>query len=133
VIQLRALGFSVRELKESGHGAADLKRIFEVVEKRTRGVVKALKELGFEDEELEEAGFTRRAVEAINGSRSVPELKDGGGYDVGELRQYGLDAADLRGIYTLKDIREGGYGLDELREGGIPEHAVLAVDGRPVR
>ena len=123
----------MRELKESGHGASDLKKIFEVVEKRTRGVIRELKQLGFPDDELEAAGFTRRAVEAINGSRTVQELKEIGDYEAAELRQCGLEVADLRGIYTLKDIREGGYSLDELREGGMPEHAVLAVNGRPMR
>ena len=61
------------------------------------------------------------------------ELRDEGGYDAGELRAYGLDVADLRGIYTLRELREHGYSLDELRQGGIPEHAVLAVDGRTTR
>jgi len=30
----------------------------------------------------------------------------------------------------VKEIKDDGFSLDELREGGMPEHAVLAVDGR---
>ena len=47
--------------------------------------------------------------------------------------RYGFYAADLRGIYTVKDMRDQGFSLDELREGGVPEQAVRAVDGRPTR
>ena len=123
-IQLRKLGFSAAELKAYGYGAGPLKE--------AGSVVKELKELGFSDAELEEAGFARRAVEAVDG-RSVRELKEYGGYQVAELREYGYVAAELRGVYTVKDIKDQGYSLDELREGGIPEHAVLAVNGRSSR
>lgn len=95
--------------------------------------MKELKLLGFADEELEDAGFTRRAVEAVNGSMSVQQLKERGSYNVAELREYGLTVRDLRGIYTLKDMKDNGFSLQELREGGMPEHAVLAVDGRAMR
>jgi len=128
-IELRQLGFSARELKENGYGAAALKE--------AGSVVKELKELGFPDDELEEAGFSRRAVEAVDG-RSTRELKEFGSYEgvpyeVAELREYGFVVADLRGVYTIKDMRDQGFDLDELRAGGMPEHAVLAVDGRSVR
>ena len=123
-IQLRALGFTAKELKDYGYGAAALKE--------AGCLVKELKELEFSDEELEEAGFSRRAVEAVNG-RSVRELKEVGLYEVAELREYGYLVADLRGIYTVKDIKDQGFSLDELREGGMPEHAVLAVDGRSTK
>ena len=52
---------------------------------------------------------------------------------VAELREYGFVVADLRGIYTVRDMRDQGFGLDELRAGGLPEHAVRAVDGGSVR
>ena len=52
---------------------------------------------------------------------------------VAELREYGFVVADLRGIYTVKDIKDQGFSLEELRGGGMPEHAVLAVDGRSTR
>ena len=120
-IQLRALGFSAAELKAYGYGAAALKE--------AGSVVKELKELGFPDQELEDAGFTRRAVEAVNG-RPVRELKEIGAYTVTELREYGFVVKELRGIYTVKDIKDQGFSLDEIRAGGMPEHAVLAVDGR---
>jgi len=94
--------------------------------------VKELKELGFSAKELEEAGFTRRAVEAVDG-RSVRELKEDGGYQVRELKEYGYVVADLRTIYTVKDIKDQGYSFDELRAGGMPEHVVLAVDGRSTK
>ena len=122
-IQLRALGFSAAELKAYGYGAAALKE--------AGSVVKELKELGFSDEELEEAGFTRRAVDAVDG-RPVQVLKDGD-YVVAELREYGFVVADLRGIYTVKDIKDQGFSLQELRHGGMPEHAVLAVNGRTTK
>ena len=61
------------------------------------------------------------------------ELKEQEGYEVTELREHGLVVADLRGIYTVKSIKDQGFDLTELREGGMPEHAVLAVDGRPTR
>jgi len=121
------------ELKGSGCTAAALREVFEVREKRVRGVAKELKLLGFSDEELLTAGFTWRAVEAVNGRRSVRELKEQEGYEVTELREHGLVVADLRGIYTVKSIKDQGFDLTELREGGMPEHAVLAVDGRPTR
>ena len=38
--------------------------------------------------------------------------------------------ADLRGIYTLKDIREGGYSLDELREGLVEQDVALLLAAR---
>ena len=95
-------------------------------------VVKELKDLGFSDLELEEGGFSRRAVEAVNG-RSVRELKESGGYLVAELREYGYVVHDLRGVYTVKDIKDHGFSLDELLKGGMPEHAVLAVNGRSTR
>jgi len=41
--------------------------------------------------------------------------------------------ADLRGIYTVKDMSDQGFSLDEIREGGVPDHAVQAVDGRPMK
>jgi hypothetical protein len=65
--------------------------------------------------------------------RSVRALKEEGQYEVAELREYGFVVADMRGVYTVKDIKEQGFSLDELREGGIPEHAVNAVDGRSMR
>ena len=58
------------------------------------------------------------------------ELKESGGYTVAELREYGYVVSHLRGIYSVKNIKDDGFSLDELREGGMPEHAVLAVDGR---
>ena len=99
---------------------------------RCRQVVKELKELGFSDDDLEAAGFTRRAIEAVDG-RSVQELREQGGYAVAELKEYGFMAAELRGVYTIKDMKDQGFSLEELREGGMPEHAVLAVDGRSTR
>ena len=57
-------------------------------------MVKELKELGFSDEELEEAGFSRRAVEAVDG-RPVRELKDYG-YEVAELKEYGAQPRTRR-------------------------------------
>lgn len=123
-IQLRRLGFSAAELKAYGYSAGQLKE--------AGCLVKELKELGFSAEELEEAGFSRRAVEAVDG-RSVRDLKEFGAYEVSELREYGYVVADLRGIYTVKDMKDQGYSLDELLEGGIPDHAVLAVDGRSTR
>lgn len=95
-------------------------------------MVKELKELGFPDQELEAAGFTRRAVKAVDG-RSVWLLKEDGGYKVAELREYGFVVGELRGIYTVKDLKGEGFSLQELREGGVPEHAVQAVDGRSTR
>jgi ribosomal protein L13E len=125
-IQLRALGFSAKELKAYGYGAGALRE--------AGSNVKELKELGFTDIELEDAGFTRRAVEAVNGMyHSVTELKKLGHYEVDELREYGYIVADLRTIYTVKDIKDGGFSLDELRAGGMPEHAVMAVSGRPTK
>ena len=136
-IQLRKLGFSAAELKAYGYGAGALRE--------AGSVIKELKELGFTAEELEEAGFTKRAVMAVDG-RSVWELKEYGvtefgewreyeygGYQVSELREYGFVVGDLRGIYTVKDIKDQGFSLDELRKGGMPEHAVLAVNGRSTR
>ena len=34
-----------------------------------------------------------------------------------ELCEYGYVVADLRGIYTVKDMKDQGYSLDELLEG----------------
>jgi len=120
-IQLRALGFSAKELKAYGYGAKALKD--------AGSVVKELKELGFPDVELEEAGFTKRAVEAVDG-RSVAMLKMYGKYEVAELKEYGFVVADLRGIYSVKNLKNQGFSLDEIRMGGVPHHAVQAVDGR---
>ena len=119
--QLKQLGFSTAELKAYGYDATALKE--------AGSVVKELKDLGFSDEELEAAGFSARAVAAVDG-RSVRELKEEGGYEVAELREYGYVAKDLRGVYTIKDIKDNGFSLEELRAGGYPEHAVRAVDGR---
>ena len=122
-IQLRKLGFSLAELKAYGYGAGQLKD--------TGAVIKELHELGFSLEELLHAGFTARAVAAVDG-RAVYELKEAG-YAVRELREYGYVVADMRGIYSVKDLKDQGFSLKDLREGGIPEHAVLAVDGRSTR
>ena len=35
--------------------------------------------------------------------------------------------ADLRGIYTVKDMSDQGFSLDEIREGGVPDHAVQVM------
>ena len=123
-IQLRALGFSAKELKAYGYGAKALKD--------AGSLVKELKELGFPDDELESAGFTRRAVEAVDG-RSVQKLKDQGKYEAAELKEYGYVVVDLRGIYTVKDMKDQGFSLEELSAGGVPEHAVRAVDGRTTK
>ena len=120
-IELRALGFSAKELKEYGFSAGALKA--------AGSLVKELKELGFSEDELLEAAFTKRAVEAVDG-RSVWELKENGRYEVSELREYGYIVADLRGIYTVKDMKDQGFSLEEIREGGVPNHAVQAVNGR---
>ena len=50
-----------------------------------------------------------------------------------ELREYGYLVGDLRGTYTVKELREQGFSLEDLRAGGVPEQAVLAVDGRSTR
>ena len=94
-------------------------------------LVKELKELGFSADDLLEAGFSPRAVDAVDG-RSVHQIK-ADGYAVAELREYGFVVADLRGIYSVKDMKTDGFSLEELRQGGIPEHAVLAVDGRSTK
>ena len=123
-IQLRALGFSARELKKYGYGAKSLKD--------AGSHVKELKDLGFEDEQLLEAGFTQRAVEAVNGD-SMWELKEFGKYEVAELKEYGYVVADLRGVYTVKAMKDQGFSLDDLAEGGVPKHAVMAVNGRTTK
>ena len=123
-IQLRQLGFSAKELKAYGYGAGALKE--------AGSTVKELKELGFPDDELDLAGFTKRQVEAVDG-RSVRLLKDHGKYEVAELRECGFIVADLRGIYTVKSMKDDGFSLQEIQDGGIPFHAVQAVNGRSTR
>ena len=66
--------------------------------------------LGFPDEELIAAGYTRRSVEAWDG-RSVRELRDAHErYTVRELKEYGFVVADFRGIYTVR-VRSSGRNL----------------------
>ena len=89
---------------------------------------KDIKEGGYSDEDLLQAGFKPRSVEAVDGRENgadgytegvwVQTLREKS-YACKELRGIGFGAAALvEGGYPPKELRDVGFSIDELKEAG---------------
>lgn len=96
---LKAAGYTAKELAEGGFTAAELKN--------AGFSAKDLLAAGFSPADLKQAGFT------------ASQLRNAG-IDLQALRQAGYGASELMHAgYSAKDMRDAGFGADELKKAGF--------------
>mmetsp|Transcript_88073 Transcript_88073/g.152570 ORF Transcript_88073/g.152570 Transcript_88073/m.152570 type:complete len:308 (-) Transcript_88073:97-1020(-) len=126
--ELRASGFTVRDLQDAGYGLATLKSggysVRECMD--ASYTVGSLVDAGFPPSSFKDAGCT--AKELFDAGFTVDYFR-GAGYDLRDLRELiSCSAGQVKsGGYTLAQVKAAGYTAAQLKIAGYPLAQVKAV------
>jgi ribosomal protein L13E len=127
--ELRAGGFSALELKLGTFSVSEIHEAgYTLDEMRAIGISPSELKQIFSLSQLKEVGYS--LSELVSGEHfpaySVQELVKAGS-SVQEMRDSGIPASKLRGVFSVQQLKQVGYTPAELKTGGHPEKEICSA------